>query len=176
MSGSAFNNMYSAIPRRNWALRLSRHLGYEGAEDESLILEFLEEADPEAIFNAAGALLTPEERDSERLLNAFGPTIEPYETDNAFMLDHPENLAVNSWGNDVDILIGATSMENAQLVTLIRMVPPALASLTNWATWVPYNLNFTVEEREAHGETLRATYYGLMEPSVTNIDGVMIVS
>jgi carboxylesterase type B len=28
MSGSAFNNMYAAVPRRNWAFRLASSLNY----------------------------------------------------------------------------------------------------------------------------------------------------
>lgn len=176
MSGSAFNNMYAAIPRRNWALRLSRALNYTGPDDERQMLSFLELADPEDIFQAVGGLLTHEEQHDERILNAFGPTIEPYARPNAFMLDHPERLAVNSWGNDIDIMIGATSFENGALVNLIRMVPPALALFTNFTTWVPYNLKHTAEEREKHGESLRTAYFGLTEPSVTNVDGLVFVS
>lgn len=176
MSGSAFNNMYAAVPRRNWALRLSRALGYQGSENEAEILLFLEAADPEAIFNAVGILLTDDERNNERLLNAFGPTIEPYSRDNSFMLDHPENLAVNSWGNDVDILIGATSFENGNLINLIQMIPGVIDSIADFPSYVPYSLNLTQAEREEHGETLKAMYYGMLEPTVTNPDGAVIVS
>lgn len=176
MSGSAFNSMYAAIPRRNWALRLSRALGYEGPENEATILEFLEGAEPQAIFNAVGNLLTPYERNTERLLNAFGPTIEPYARENSFMLDHPENLAINSWGNDIDILIGSTSLENGALINLIRMIPGVINSVADFPSYIPYNLNFTQEEREEHGETLKAMYYGMLEPTVTNLDGTLIMS
>jgi cholinesterase len=58
MSGGAFNPMYAAIPRRNWAYRLCVALGYEGAEVDGQILAFLEQADPQAIFMAVGNLLT----------------------------------------------------------------------------------------------------------------------
>ena len=105
MSGSAFNSMYAAVPRRNWALRLSRELNYTASENDADMLAFLEQADPQDIFTAVGRLLTPEERDVDRILNAFGPTIEPYTTDKAFMLAHPATLAENSWGKDIDIMI-----------------------------------------------------------------------
>lgn len=176
MSGSAFNNMYGSIPRRNWAFRLSVALGYEGSANETEILAFLEVADPEAMFNAVGNLLTNEERNSERLLNAFGPVIEPYARNNSFMLDHPENLAINSWGNNVDILIGSTSFENGNLVNVIRIVPGVIDAVADFPSYVPYSLNFTQEEREEHGEALRAMYYGMLEPTVTNLDGAIIVS
>jgi cholinesterase len=176
MSGSAFNNMYAAIPRRDWALRLSRSLNYTGPNNETQILDFLENSTPQAIFNAVGALLTPYERDNERLLNAFGPVIEPYASQNAFMLDHPEQLAINSWGNNVDIMIGATSFENGMLVNFMRAAPFLIPSIADFPSYVPYSLGLSEDERNAHGETLKATYYGLMEPSVTNPDGVVVVS
>lgn len=176
MSGSAFNNMYAAVPRRNWALRLAQALGRTGPGTDAQILTFLEAADPEAIFRAVGGLLTPQERDNERLLNAFGPTIEPFATPNAFMLDHPERLAVNSWGNNIDILIGATSFENGQLINLMRMFPAQIDMFADFTSYVPYSLGFSEEQREAHGLTLKDMYYGLMEPSVTNPDGVVVVS
>lgn len=176
MSGSAFNSMYAAIPRRHWAWRLSRQLNYTGTVDEAEILEFLEAAEPEDIFNAVGELLTTEEQEVERLLNAFGPTIEPYDSGNAFMLDHPERLAINSWGNDVDIMIGATSFENGALIRLVRMIPPILNSFNDFSTFVPMHLNFTQEERQENGDVLKAMYYGKVEPTITNIDGLIFVS
>lgn len=58
MSGTAFNPIYAAIPRRNWAERLAKQLGYVGDANEKNILSFLEEADPEDIFEACKNLLT----------------------------------------------------------------------------------------------------------------------
>lgn len=59
MSGSAFNPMYGAIPRRNWAYRLAVSMNYTGSENEAEILAFLEVAEPRDIFEAAGNLMTP---------------------------------------------------------------------------------------------------------------------
>ena len=176
MSGSAFNNMYSAVPRRNWAFRLASSLNYTGPNVDRLVLEFLEGEEPQRIFTAVGNLLTPEEREVERLLNAFGPTIEPYRLDDAFMLEHPEKLAVNSWGNNVDIMIGATSLENGALIPVISFVPGALESFLDFSTFVPASLDLSEEQRKGFGRDLRSTYYGLMEPSRTNVDGIVIVS
>lgn len=168
--------MYAAIPRRNWAGRLATALGYTGSANETEILKFLEAAEPQAIFTEVGMLLTREEINNERLLNAFGPTIEPYPKHNSFMLDHPQNLAVNSWGNDIDILIGATSFENGALIPAIRVAPSLINNIADFTTFVPYSLGHSDKTREKHGKTLQATYYGLMEPSVTNPDGVIFVS
>jgi carboxylesterase type B len=59
MSGSAFNPMYAAIPRRNWAYRLASHINSSISENEREILEFLEQAEPRDIFNAVGEIMTP---------------------------------------------------------------------------------------------------------------------
>lgn len=175
MSGSAFNYMYAAVPRRNWALRLSRSLNYTGPAIDSQILEFLESADPEDIFTAVGQLMTPEESNDERLLNAFGPTIEPFQTPNAFMLAHPEKLAEDSWGKDMDILIGTTSFELGMIIDLVRIIPGFIQA-TNWTTFVPATLDISGEQRKEYGEVLKNIYYGLMEPTVTNPDGFVTVS
>jgi carboxylesterase type B len=58
MSGAAFNPMYAAIPRRNWAHRLAQSIDNRVSNNETEILEFLEQADPQAIFMAVGNLLT----------------------------------------------------------------------------------------------------------------------
>jgi carboxylesterase type B len=50
MSGSAFNNMYAAVPRRNWAWRLAQALNYTGPNVDRQILEFLEVSEPQAIY------------------------------------------------------------------------------------------------------------------------------
>lgn len=59
MSGSAFNPMYAAIPRRNWAYRLAKRINDSISENEKEILEFLEQAEPEDIFNAVSEMMTP---------------------------------------------------------------------------------------------------------------------
>jgi hypothetical protein len=67
------------------------------------------------------------------------------------MLAHPEELARNSWGNDIDIMIGATSFENGALTPVIMMNPFIVYSLFDFPTWVPYPLNKSEEERESCG-------------------------
>jgi carboxylesterase type B len=57
ISGSAFNTAYAAIPRRNWAYRAAVLAGYQGPEVDRNILEFLETADPQVLFTAAGAVM-----------------------------------------------------------------------------------------------------------------------
>lgn len=97
-------------------------------------------------------------------------------TPNAFMLDHPERLAPTSWGRDIDIMIGTTSFENGQLLSLLRFVPNMIEAFTNFSTWLPFHQNYTAAERIEHGKTLEAMYYGLMKPTISNPDGIIMVS
>lgn len=91
------------------------------------------------------------------------------------MLAHPEELAKTAWGNDKDIMIGATSFETGALVPVILQVPFITQSLYDFTTWVPYNLNKTEEERESDGNLLKLTYYGQLDPTPTNFEPVTIV-
>lgn len=177
MSGSAFNYMYSVIPRRDWAFRLVEEMGYEARENETEILEILEHAEPEEIFNALQYVLTPYEKNQEKILTAFGPTIEPYATPKSFLLDHPENLVRSSWGKDVNFLIGATSFENGAVVPLIQKYPFLIDDFADFESYVPqyFNRQYSDREIENHGEVLKKTYYGLLEPTSTNIDGTILV-
>lgn len=179
MSGNALNYMYSSIPRRNWAQRLVEEMDYEGSMNERDILRILERADPKDIFNAIQYVLTPYEKDEERILTPFGPVVEPYDSPNAFLLDHPENLIHSSWGEDVNLLIGATSFENGAFVPVIQKYPFLIDDYADFDSYVPryFNQKHSTAEIEERGERLQKAYYGLMEPTSTNIDGtVMVVS
>lgn len=60
MSGVAFNIPWTLQPRRNWAERIARLLGYTGSNKEGDILEFLESVDHFQIIGISEKVLTPE--------------------------------------------------------------------------------------------------------------------
>jgi len=91
------------------------------------------------------------------------------------MLSHPEILAQNSWGNDIDIMIGGTSFENGPLVSLFLQLPFMIEATSNFTNYVPYPLKLSIYERQYFGDRLKETYYGLMSPSPTNFDPTIIV-
>lgn len=91
------------------------------------------------------------------------------------MLSHPEILARNSWGNDIDIMIGATSFENGMLLPLFLQFPQLVEPSSNFTSFVPYPLPLTNEQRIRYGEMLHRTYYGMMNPSPTNFDPTILV-
>ena len=93
------------------------------------------------------------------------------------MLSHPEILAQNSWGNDIDIMIGGTSFENGALTNVFLQLPFMVEANSNFTSYVPYQLDhLSVNERQNFGDRLKEMYYGLMDPSPTNFDPTIIVS
>jgi hypothetical protein len=92
------------------------------------------------------------------------------------MLSHPEILARNSWGNDIDIMIGGTSFENGPLAQLFLQLPFMIEASSNFTSFVPYPLDLSIDERLDFGDRLQQMYYGLMSPSPTNFDPTVIVS
>jgi len=171
MSGSALNPIYSTIPRNNWAKRLCQKLNFTGyLLNESHILEFFENANPQAAIKATGTLMNDEER-SDKLVIAFGPTIEPYKTPESFLTRLIIELMRNHpWGNKIDILIGNCSFE------LSSFLPIQL--LKDFNSFVPKDLKLAVDspKRAEYAKVLKSMYYGMLEPSLTNIDGCLYVS
>lgn len=175
MAGSALHNGYYTIPRRNWAQRLAARLNFTSSS-ESEILTFLENANPKDVITQSLQLLTPEENE-EGLAMPFGPTVEPFATDGIFLGDEISKLAPNAWGNNISIIIGANSMEGLSMLPLLRNDPNFFDLRSNFELYIPRELNVTrgSEASIKYAEILKKTYYGLLDPSSTNIDGIMKV-
>jgi hypothetical protein len=91
------------------------------------------------------------------------------------MLEHPESLA-KKHGNDIPIMIGATSFENGMLVPVLLQVPMAIFAFSNFTSFVPYPLNKSPGVREFYGSLLKQAYFGTLNPSPTNFDGSIMVA
>ena len=174
MSGTALNTIYSLVPRRNWAQRLCENLGYDGPADDKGVLEFLHAADPKEIVMVSSKLLTNEEKSLENLVAAFGPTIEPFDNGNIFLSDEIIKMTKNSWGNDIDIMIGATSNEFSVLEVL-SPIEEEWKKFTNINRYVPIELGLELngEKRSQYAKMLLENYYGMLEPTKTNLEGLM---
>ncbi len=101
--------------------------------------------------------------------------IEPYDNGNAFMLAHPEELARTGWGNNIEVMIGATSFENGVLAPILLANPFFAEQFFDFPTWVPYPLNHTEEERNYYGEMLRLAYFGTVEPTPLSVENLILV-
>lgn len=124
MSGCVMNS-WSLTPHKDWANRLARKLGYEGSEDESEILEFLQIADPAMIVEHQKSVLNRDEMG--KVAFPFGPHVEHYETENTLITSQPIDAIRTAWSNDIDILIGGTSDEGLMYLDDLRLNPAVMA-------------------------------------------------
>jgi len=150
--------------------RLAKHLGYEGENVDSQVLDFLLRADPHLIVSAD--FLTPVEKGHG--IMAFKPSIESYVTPNAVLLAEPIELQHNSWSNRIPIILGACKDEGLFCVTTFKSDPKVLQMFQEYPERVlPYDLNNrcdSVQKREmglktleyfckAHGEELTSDHF-----------------
>jgi carboxylesterase type B len=177
MAGSALHDGYFEIPRSQWAQRLAVRMGFNSAS-EAEILEFLENADPRAITLEQFFLASFEEKWSDGLSVIFGPTIEPFDTEGVFLNRNIPELVRNAWGNEIPILIGATSFETLSILEILRLSDDFFNLLTDFENYVPRQLNVTKgsESSLRYAAMLKSAYYGKLRPSMTNVDGTMFVS
>jgi carboxylesterase type B len=129
MSGCALN-LWAFTPKRDWALRLAKAVGYDddkNGSNERDILEFLQKADPVKMTEVQKKLIRPDE--FGKIDFAFAPHIEPYTTKNSFITTRPIDLVRKAWSNNIDILIGGTSDEGIMYLEALRAMPNLLASL-----------------------------------------------
>lgn len=177
MSGVAFNKSWTCVPRRNWAVRLAKSLGYTGTFEEKEILEFLEGRPATDFIDCLFKTTTDEESFGEHILAAFVPCIEPYESENSFILTDPVLMARDAWGNDIPCMIGGTSFEG--LLRANFMVDTSTKVLQNFNYFAPLlELGVKVDAEKAmeYGKKIKEVYYGLMRPSNSNQEPYLHVS
>jgi carboxylesterase type B len=177
MSGTALNGIYTYFPQRNWALRLALKIGYAGPHDDKSILEFLEAADEKELVIASGHILTDREKNEEGFMFPFGPVIEKYDNGSAFITDSIIEMIRKGWGNDIDIMIGNTSNECLSLVAMLK-TQDALDTQKHFTRFVPRELELSLDSDKMRecAEILKKYYYGALEPTLTNLEGLIQVS
>lgn len=177
MAGSALHDGYSTIPRRQWAQQLASRLGFNSTS-EAEVLNFLENAKPEDIVTEAFQLKPFDEKFNEGLAVIFGPTIEPFETEGTFLRGDISELVKNAWGNEIPIIIGATSFETLSMLPVLRLSQELFDLFTNFEVYVPRELNVTrgSENSLKYADMLKTAYFGKLNPTVTNVDGIMLMA
>lgn len=166
MSGSAFNSL---IPRRDFAQRLAKELGWNGIGGEKAILEFLESADAEKIVQASGRVLTTEEEFGEHISIPFGPVIEPYVSDNCFIPKEPVLMAREAWSNGIDSIMGMASFEG--LFRAKYELEKASSTLQNFDYFTLVRqmaVDIRSDKISEYGEKIKQIYFGMLLPSPAN--------
>ncbi len=159
MSGCVLNK-YCFTPKRDWANRLARKLGYDGHNDDKNILEFLNRVDPVKIVEAQEALILPEEK--SLISHAFAPHIEPYSNSETFNTELPIELVRKAWSNDIDILIGLTSDEGLLVLEYLN-ASPTMLKMVKLENMAPAELLIPANDpiRVTLAEKLKQIYYPL---------------
>lgn len=172
MAGAAL----SVVRRNNWPQMLVERMN-SGATTDSEILTFLENADPVDVIRTVQSFSSFEASLTGNSVITYGPTVEPYETPNAFLTDSVRDIISDAWSNEIDIMIGANSGEALSYILPRRSQPENVEFLSNFQNYIPRELNVTRDSEKSfeYAEMIKQTYYGMMEPSITNIDGLMAV-
>ncbi|XP_017119553.1 esterase B1 [Drosophila elegans] len=100
--------------------RLAKHLGYEGDNVDSQVLQFLLKADPHQL--ASADFFTPAEKSQGHVM-AFVPSVERYATPKAALLSEPVDLQRTAWSNRIPIILGANSGEGLTSINFIKTNP-----------------------------------------------------
>jgi cholinesterase len=163
-------------PRLNWAERLASLMGFNSS-DEAALLNFLENAEPADIVRQQNRLVPPVYRITEGYMIPFGAVIEPYITDGVVLGDELSTLLQNSWGNNITFIIGAVSMENLPMMSFIRSGPEEFAVVTNFEIFIPKELGVerNTDKSRKYAQMIRNVYYPVLAPTVTNVDGLLLV-
>lgn len=170
-------NVLQYIPRLRWAEKLANRLGFNST-NEAEILTFLETVNPEDIVREQLRILPEGSEWTQGLVTAFGPTEEPYITEGVFLHGALTDLLQNAWGNQINLILGGTSMEVAPIAASIQSNPEFLPLFMNYEDYIPrqYNVERNTNTSREYGEMIRKVYYPYLEPTVTNADGLVLVS
>ncbi|KAH8410316.1 hypothetical protein KR009_011697, partial [Drosophila setifemur] len=103
--------------------RLAKHLGYEGEDIDSQVLEFLLTADPQLM--ASANFFTKAEKGRNYTL-PFMPCVESYATPKAVLLAEPIELQRNAWSNRIPIILGTNSSDGLVNVHILNSDPTLL--------------------------------------------------
>jgi carboxylesterase type B len=168
MSGTSFIKTWPFADKKELTERLAKRLGWDGTGGERKILEILENAEAKKIVEVESDLLSEDEQLCEHIFFPFTPVIEPYVTDKTFLAEDPVLAGRKAWANDIDCLIGATSLEGTLL---------AFASgFSHFQNFIQNSDNFVTRELKLNpakdqkkiseiGEKLKKLYFGSEQPS-----------
>jgi carboxylesterase type B len=174
MSGCAFNKSWSLTRNRDFTRRLAKTVGWDEVGGDKELLEFLENAEVDDIINATKDIFNDEEKYNLGLLIAFGPVVEPYVSENCFIPEDPVLMARNAWGNDIDLMIGACSIESLMTVLFADKIGLELSKVSECFTEnLPRLLEIDPKSDKfnQYKKDIQKIYYGLTQPSEVNFYG-----
>lgn len=182
MSGTSFIKAWPFAARKNLTERLATSLGWDGQGGEQGILEVLENADAKELVTAESKLLTTEEMFIDHTTFPFTPVIEPYINEKTFLAKDPVLLGRDSWSNDIDCMIGGTSLEGGMMLMWIDRVKleEVYSDPANFTLTRELGLNTTEtkdkEKASEYGRRLQKFYFGDKKPSLETLKEYLAVN
>lgn len=172
MSGTSFIRAWPFADKKELTERLAKQLGWDGIGGEKKILEVLEAADGKKIVEAESTLLTSQEKFVEHILFPFTPVIEPYETPNSFLPKDPELMARDCWSNNIDCMLGGTTLEGGLMGMAEGDFFDYLKTSKDFSSARLFGLDANDPKNDqlltAYGDKLKKLYFGDAEPSLEN--------
>lgn len=173
MSGCAFNKTWSLPPKKDFAHRLGKRLGWDESGGEKQLLEVLENADPYELMqhSSPNNILTDEEF-SEFLIYAFCPVIEPYTTPTTFISKDPVLMAQDAWSKNLNCIIGGTSYEGA-FAKIFDRKDKFIDSFENTDYFAPLNelwLDVNTKDANRFGTRIKKIYFEYAHLTNTNYE------
>ncbi|XP_063709090.1 esterase B1-like [Culicoides brevitarsis] len=113
MSGSAFSP-WASVPEDfdKYMDRLVMKLGLNESSSEEMIFKKICETNPEELLKLTLDIVDFEDKFfGPILLSPFLPRVERYNNGNCFLPESIKDLAENAWSKDINLIIGAGSME-----------------------------------------------------------------
>lgn len=122
MSGTMFNG-WSITPPKDYAYRLAKQHGYQGANKDVEVIKYLRSLKPDQLV--CHDVLDDEDK-RNGVSFSFGPCIEPYVSDSCVVPEHPRNMMASAWTNTIPIMFGGTSDEGLLIYPKYKMFPKML--------------------------------------------------
>lgn len=166
MSGTGFIKAWPFAIRKDLTERLAMAVGWDGKGGEKGILDVLESVDAREIVKAEVTLLTREEKLEEHTLFPFTPVIEPYVNERTFLPKDPVLLGRTAWSNNIDCMLGGTSVEGGLMAMLVnqRTIPESFNDPIALVLTRELGLDVTNpsdrQKASEYGEKLRNLYFG----------------
>ncbi|XP_075164678.1 esterase B1-like [Haematobia irritans] len=117
-------------------LKFAKYLGYKGDENDKEIYHFLKQQKSKHLAFHDLKLLTKSDIVNNIHLN-FLPVVEPYSSENCITTRPYKDLLPNAWGNDIPMIMGATSFEGLVYMSLVRKYPFMIDDLSDFINLLP---------------------------------------
>lgn len=120
MSGCILNNWAFNENATELAYSLACDKGFNGPNEDSMILKFLQKLPAEQLVQIDKLNLKASIKGG---FYAFVPTREPYDTEGSVVRKNLKDLLSSSWGNNIPVMIGGTSFEGLVRYSQLKNKP-----------------------------------------------------